>query len=530
MDQDPAPGPSRWTVLFAGLALAGLLALWLAARFTADVPVAYETPVQHFTVRVDRRRALVRHPRGALADDAQGVRRPAAGQDATCLAASTRASASSTSPAATCRSASRSATCPGLPPRVPELRDLPHRLRAPRARTRGASWCPACRRTPWTSAPSSASCSTARRTRGFDVERLMAETRPWRRRTRSTASRCATWACRSCASACSCCANRFRYLDWEPPFGPGRVDTWPPAKVLLNFPLETLPSREIAGASDFPSVWLQRKRKGMSLHWDGNNDSVEERNRSAAFGTGAFPPTLDRAEHRSASRTGCLTRSRPLTSGRDRRGAGRARPRRSTRSTAPSCHGRDGRDFTGGAVGTVSPIERIRTDRRHLDSYSFELSLVAEQPVRRLRRRALLALPQDERLREPAARRRLAARALPAQRLGADAARPARAAASGRKRSSAATTSTTRRVGFVSEPGTSTRRAQPARAEGRAAVLPFAVDCRDAPEQCDPYAQVRRRRHAVGLRQRQRRPRGPAYGTELPRRRKDALVEYLKTF
>ena len=31
----------------------------------------------------------------------------------------------------------------------------------------------------------------------------------------------------------------------------------------------------------------------MRLHWDGNNLSVNERNLSAAFGTGAYPPTLD---------------------------------------------------------------------------------------------------------------------------------------------------------------------------------------------------------------------------------------------
>ena len=36
----------------------------------------------------------------------------------------------------------------------------------------------------------------------------------------------------------------------------------------------------------------------MWLHWDGNNDSVRERNRSAAFGTGATPTTLDRESMR----------------------------------------------------------------------------------------------------------------------------------------------------------------------------------------------------------------------------------------
>src|SRR5450631_378528 len=31
----------------------------------------------------------------------------------------------------------------------------------------------------------------------------------------------------------------------------------------------------------------------MHLHWDGNNTVVDERNLSAAFGTGAYPPVLD---------------------------------------------------------------------------------------------------------------------------------------------------------------------------------------------------------------------------------------------
>ena len=31
----------------------------------------------------------------------------------------------------------------------------------------------------------------------------------------------------------------------------------------------------------------------MQLHWDGNNTTVEERNKSAAFGTGTTPPTID---------------------------------------------------------------------------------------------------------------------------------------------------------------------------------------------------------------------------------------------
>ena len=89
--------------------------------------------------------------------------------------------------------------------------------------------------------------------------------------------------------------GHFRFGDWEPDAGPGRTDTFNPAKTLLEFPLEKLETRELVGLCDLPSIWLQgpRKEKDIHAHWDGNNNMMEERNKSAAFGTGAFPPTID---------------------------------------------------------------------------------------------------------------------------------------------------------------------------------------------------------------------------------------------
>src|SRR5919106_1736595 len=84
-------------------------------------------------------------------------------------------------------------------------------------------------------------------------------------------------------------ARENAWFNARPPQGPGRVDTFNPYKVLLKVPLD-----DTVGTADLPSLWNQRIRKGMWLHWDGNNNSVEERNRSAAFGTGALPTTLDR--------------------------------------------------------------------------------------------------------------------------------------------------------------------------------------------------------------------------------------------
>src|SRR5207302_5794909 len=69
-------------------------------------------------------------------------------------------------------------------------------------------------------------------------------------------------------------------------FGPGRVDTFNPYKVLF-FQTEV---GHAVGTADFPSLWNQRQREGMNLHWDGNNDSVRERNISAAIGAGVVAP------------------------------------------------------------------------------------------------------------------------------------------------------------------------------------------------------------------------------------------------
>src|SRR5207249_2075455 len=86
----------------------------------------------------------------------------------------------------------------------------------------------------------------------------------------------------------------FSFMELETTCGPGRVDTFNPAKALLDFPTDKLAPEERVGVCDLPSVWNQKKREHMWLHWDGNNDRLTERDRSAAFGTGATPPTLDR--------------------------------------------------------------------------------------------------------------------------------------------------------------------------------------------------------------------------------------------
>ncbi|MBI3897761.1 MAG: c-type cytochrome [Gammaproteobacteria bacterium] len=158
-------------------------------------------------------------------------------------------------------------------------------------------------------------------------------------------------------------------VEW----GPGRVDTFNAAKILFNIPLDRLPEHELHGAADFPSVWNQRSRQGMQLHWDGNNTKVEERNKSAAFGTGTTPATLDidaigRLEEWMRD---VKAPPYPYPINKDLAGRGAAL----YKQYCVSCHGANGQDFTGDKVGQVTPIAEIGTDRGRLDSYTYELAV-----------------------------------------------------------------------------------------------------------------------------------------------------------
>jgi RoxA-like, cytochrome c-like len=79
----------------------------------------------------------------------------------------------------------------------------------------------------------------------------------------------------------------------RPDWGPGRVDTFNPYKVLV-FNLSMKDDHSI-GTARFMSVWNQAEQEGIWHHWDGNNDSLDERNLSAAIGAGVTlnPPSFD---------------------------------------------------------------------------------------------------------------------------------------------------------------------------------------------------------------------------------------------
>src|SRR6266542_2781696 len=125
--------------------------------------------------------------------------------------------------------------------------------------------------------------------------------------------------------------DRLSFIKEQPEWGPGRVDTFNPLKAFFNFPADKLAENERIGTTDFPSIWNQGQRETlkMNLHWDGNNVSLEERNRSAAI----------------------------------------------YKKYCTECHGANGKDFRGEYAGRVVPIADIGTDRRRLDSYTYDVAV-----------------------------------------------------------------------------------------------------------------------------------------------------------
>jgi mono/diheme cytochrome c family protein len=167
--------------------------------------------------------------------------------------------------------------------------------------------------------------------------------------------------------------GRFRFIWDQPHWGPGRVDTFNSAKAIFNYDWDKTPKKELIGAVDFPSVWNQKPRKGMQLHWDGNNTRVEERNLSASFGTGANPPTID---HEAIGRIeDWLLDFKPPRYPKEKINSALAQKGVAVYDRyCAACHGANGHDFGGELVGRVVPIENIGTDRGRLDSYTFELA------------------------------------------------------------------------------------------------------------------------------------------------------------
>jgi hypothetical protein len=160
---------------------------------------------------------------------------------------------------------------------------------------------------------------------------------------------------------------RIAWFDKRPPQGPGRVDTFNPYKDMFraetNFDSDTT-----VGTADLPSLWNQRSRQGLWLHWDGNNDSVDERNKSAAIGAGATPHSIDLAAlDRIAN---WILDLKPPSYPANRINTALANTGRPLyQQHCASCH-----DIGQPKVGQTIDIAEIGTDPERLNSFTPELA------------------------------------------------------------------------------------------------------------------------------------------------------------
>jgi mono/diheme cytochrome c family protein len=148
----------------------------------------------------------------------------------------------------------------------------------------------------------------------------------------------------------------------RPQQGRGRTDTFNPTK----FNVFQLPEDNTIGTVDLPQVWNQQPRVGMSLHWDGNNNNINERNFAAAMAIGATPKTVILASFKRVTDflLGLKPAAYPFPIQKESADRGKA----IFDQECARCHA-----FGGANTGQVENIEAIGTDRHRLDSFTAEL-------------------------------------------------------------------------------------------------------------------------------------------------------------
>jgi mono/diheme cytochrome c family protein len=155
------------------------------------------------------------------------------------------------------------------------------------------------------------------------------------------------------------------------PFGPGRVDTFNPYKVNQfseHYVGYQFTDKERFGTVDFPSIWNQQVREGMNLHWDGDNDSVRERNFSAAFGAGATRENVDVAAIDRVNAWLKYLPAPPYPFAKTSDASVVARGEQVYKQYCADCHA-----IGGKYTGLVTPLAEVQTDEHRLDSYTENL-------------------------------------------------------------------------------------------------------------------------------------------------------------
>lgn len=160
-------------------------------------------------------------------------------------------------------------------------------------------------------------------------------------------------------------AKRLEFLNNRPPLGPGRVDTFDPYKTMFGLDM----SKDTAvGAADLPSLWNQKPRDGLWLHWDGNNNLVTERNKSAAIGAGASEASLD-LDGMKRVEDWIWTLPAPAFPADRIEQSQVAAGKALYDKHCADCHA-----FGGKRTGQVEPLASIGTDPERVNSFTAELA------------------------------------------------------------------------------------------------------------------------------------------------------------
>jgi mono/diheme cytochrome c family protein len=163
-------------------------------------------------------------------------------------------------------------------------------------------------------------------------------------------------------------ADRAKKVSWikeRPLWGPGRVDTFNPYKTLvLGWDMSGDPS---IGTADFMVVWNQKLREGLWVHWDGNNNSVAERNLSAAIGAGATPATVDLERLARIRDWIWQIKAPPYPFAIDQPLAANGKP--IYQQYCASCHEPGGAEF-----GKAVPVEQVGTDPERARAFDAKMA------------------------------------------------------------------------------------------------------------------------------------------------------------
>jgi len=156
------------------------------------------------------------------------------------------------------------------------------------------------------------------------------------------------------------------WTNTRPPTGPGRVDTFNPYKAMFKLDLRNDVS---VGTADLPSLWNQAMREGMWLHWDGNNNLVTERNKSAAIGAGCSEASLDLPSMKRVE--DWIWTLEPPKFPRDKIRSERVPAgEKIYKRECAECHEKGGKQ-----IGQTIPIKEIGTDPERLQSFTPELAV-----------------------------------------------------------------------------------------------------------------------------------------------------------